>query len=283
MPEPRPPLDPAFPAPPGLEDAVVAWWLGQAGFAIRYRDELLLIDPYLSDVLADKYRGRVFPHSRLHPSPVNPSDILGLGLVLCTHGHTDHMDLGSIPYLQSSSDPLFVVPRSESVKGVSRGIPASRLLGIDAGEIFASGGVTVTAVPAAHEQISLDEHGQNLFLGYVIDIGGVRLYHSGDCTPFDGQEELIRSLDVDVALLPVNGRDAHRVGNGVPGNFELEEAVALCLSAGVPALVCHHWGLFEFNSADPDDLRDRLGEVGDLDWRVPELGAPFALARSAGE
>ncbi|WP_407359957.1 MBL fold metallo-hydrolase [Microbacterium sp. LBN7] len=270
------PLDPRFPAPAGQEDAVVLWWLGQAGFAIRSGDELLFIDPYLSDVLADKYRGRIFPHSRMHPSPVNPSDVTGLSLVLCTHGHTDHMDLGSIPYLQSASDPLFVVPRSEAVKGVARGIPAQRLLGLDAGESFRSrGGITVTAVPAAHEELTADDHAQNLFLGYVIEVGSVRIYHSGDCAPYPGQADIVRALNVDVALLPVNGRDPHRRDHGVPGNFTLEEAVALCRDAGIPSLVCHHWGLFEFNSADPVDLAQRLSDVDDIAWRIPELGVPF--------
>ncbi|WP_341947622.1 MBL fold metallo-hydrolase [Microbacterium sp. LWH11-1.2] len=277
------PLDPRFPAPADQEDAVVLWWLGQAGFAIRSGDELLFIDPYLSDVLADKYRGRIFPHSRMHPSPVNPSDVTGLSLVLCTHGHTDHMDLGSIPYLQSASDPLFVVPRSEAVKGVARGIPAQRLLGLDAGESFRSrGGITVTAVPAAHEELTADDHAQNLFLGYVIEVGSVRIYHSGDCAPYRGQADIVRALDVDVALLPVNGRDPHRRDHGVPGNFTLEEAVALCRDAGIPSLVCHHWGLFEFNSADPVDLAQRLSDVDDIAWRIPELGVPFiAVGASA--
>lgn len=277
------PLDPRFPAPAGQEDAVVLWWLGQAGFAIRSGDELLFIDPYLSNVLADKYRGRIFPHSRMHPSPVNPSDVTGLSLVLCTHGHTDHMDLGSIPYLQSASDPLFVVPRSEAVKGVARGIPAQRLLGLDAGESFRSrGGITVTAVPAAHEELTADDHAQNLFLGYVIEVGSVRIYHSGDCAPYPGQADIVRALNVDVALLPVNGRDPHRRDHGVPGNFTLEEAVALCRDAGIPSLVCHHWGLFEFNSADPADLAQRLSDVDDIAWRIPELGVPFiAVGASA--
>jgi L-ascorbate metabolism protein UlaG (beta-lactamase superfamily) len=276
------PLDPTFPAPTGQEDAVVLWWLGQAGFAIRAGDELLFIDPYLSDVLADKYRGRIFPHSRMHPSPVNPSDVTGLSLVLCTHGHTDHMDLGSIPYLQSASDPLFVVPRSEAVKGVARGIPASRLLGLDAGETFRSrGGISVTAVPAAHEELTTDDHAQNLFLGYVIEVGSVRIYHSGDCAPYPGQADIVRALNVDIALLPVNGRDTHRRDHGVPGNFTLEEAVALCRDADIPALVCHHWGLFEFNSADPADLEQRLSDVDDIAWRIPELGVPFSLTEAS--
>lgn len=272
-------IDPAFAAPLALSDDVTLWWLGQAGFAIRAGGELLFIDPYLSDVLADKYRGQIFPHARIHPSPVNPSDVTGLSLVLCTHGHTDHMDLGSIPYLQTSSDPLFVIPRAEAVKGVARGIPANRLLGLDAGETFGyRNTVSITAVPAAHEELSTDSYGQNLFLGYVIDIGGVRIYHSGDCAPYPGQAEILRHLHIDLALLPVNGRDAHRREHGVPGNFELEEAVALCRAAGIGALVVHHWGLFEFNSADPDDLRARLRDVNGIVWRIPELGVPFSAS-----
>jgi L-ascorbate metabolism protein UlaG (beta-lactamase superfamily) len=188
------------------------------------------------------------------------------------------MDLGAIPYLQTRSDPLFVVPRSEAVKGVSRGIPALRLVGLDASESFSAPGYRITAVPAAHEEIVLDGHGQNLFLGYVIEVGGVRIYHSGDCAPYPGQHELIAQLDVDLALLPVNGRDEHRKGNGVPGNLTLDEAVALTRAAGIPALVCHHWGMFAFNTADPDELRTNLAGVEDLRWRVPALGEGFTVA-----
>lgn len=271
------PIDPTFPAS-DPDAGITIWWLGQAGFALRHGDDLLFIDPYLSDVLADKYHGRLFPHVRGYDAPVAPAAVEGLGTVLCTHGHTDHMDLGSIPLLQTKSDPVFVVPRSETVKGVGRGIPASRLVGLDAGESFRTRtGVTITAVPAAHESISYDDHGQHLFLGYVLELGGYRVYHSGDCAPYDGQHELLRGLGIDLALLPVNGRDAHRNGNGVPGNFHLDEAVELCRAAGIPRLVCHHWGLFDFNSADPEELHRRLRTVDDVEWTVPTLGRPMTL------
>lgn len=276
------PIDPLFPTPAGAEGEVVLWWLGQAGFAVRHEDTLLMIDPYLSDVLADKYRGRIFPHERMQPPPVNPSDVEGLDAVLCTHGHTDHMDLGSIPYLQTSSDPLFVVPRSEAVKAVSRGIPASRLLGVDDGETFSTRGYRITALPAAHEELTEDEYGQNLFLGYVIEIGGLRIYHSGDCAPYPGQRETVAALNVDLALLPVNGRDAHRKTHGVPGNLTLDESLALVRGAGVPALVCHHWGMFAFNTADPEQLRAELSEVDDIRWHVPVLGEAFTVKELIG-
>ena len=41
--------------------AVFIWWLGQAGFALRYADWLIAIDLYLSDFLAKKYQDDPFP------------------------------------------------------------------------------------------------------------------------------------------------------------------------------------------------------------------------------
>lgn len=275
-------LDPTFPAvPEAAEGEVTLWWLGQAGFALRYRDSLVLIDPYMSDTLAEKYRGKMFPHTRMVPVPIAPEAIRGVDAVLCTHGHTDHMDPGTIRAVQVGSDPAFVVPRAERAKAIERGVPADRLVEINAGEALALAGISVHAIPAAHEELTLDADGQYLHLGYVMDFGGLRLYHSGDCVPYSEQADLLRALDVHLALLPVNGRDALRSGNGVPGNFHLHEALELCRAAGIPALLCHHWGMFDFNTASPEVLTRVLSaQAGDLRWTVPEVGVPYVVARS---
>ncbi|MDR3211754.1 MAG: hypothetical protein LBU79_07550, partial [Planctomycetota bacterium] len=47
----------ATPAPAGR---LYLYWLGQAGFAIRSPETLILVDPYLSDFLAKKYRNAHF-------------------------------------------------------------------------------------------------------------------------------------------------------------------------------------------------------------------------------
>ncbi len=48
-------------------------WLGQAGFLIDSKLGRIIIDPYLSDSLAVKYRGKRFEHVRMMPIPVNPA------------------------------------------------------------------------------------------------------------------------------------------------------------------------------------------------------------------
>lgn len=55
---------------------IVLHWLGQAGFILEYGGQRLLIDPYLSDTLENKYRGTATPHERMMASPISP-DALG--------------------------------------------------------------------------------------------------------------------------------------------------------------------------------------------------------------
>lgn len=104
----------------------------------------------------------------------------------------------------------------------------------------------------------------------MIEIAGVRIYHSGDCVPYPGLTANVAALAPHVALLPVNGRDAERSGNGVPGNFTLDEAVTLAKGAGVRVMIAHHHGLFDFNTIAP----------GEIDARIVEERGALALYRA---
>jgi L-ascorbate metabolism protein UlaG (beta-lactamase superfamily) len=254
-------------------------WLGAAGFALVVADRLVLIDPYLSDSLAAKYRGRLFPHVRLFPSPISSEEIPDVSAVLHTHGHTDHLDPGTIPGLASSGTPAFVVPAACRALAVERGVPSGRLLDAMDGSQLEVAGLSVTALPAAHEDLVVDSEGNHPCLGYVIDTGLTRIYHSGDCVPYPGLAERLRDLRVDIALLPINGRDEYRRQNGVPGNFTVNEAVQLCRSAGIPELLCHHFGLFDFNTVPPAVALRELVTVDDLGWTLPAVGAGFLIER----
>lgn len=244
-----PACDPAdLPLP---EQGAALWWLGQAGFLIRQGGLSMVIDAYLSDSLAEKYRGTRFPHQRMMPPPVAPGDLRGIDWLLCTHAHTDHMDPGTIaPLLAANPRARVLAPRACRDQALARGVPQDRLVLIDAGETVDLGGVLATATPAAHEDLRQTADG-HLFLGYVLTGGGVTLWHSGDTIPFPGLAGLVAPHRPDLALLPVNGRDAERAAHGVPGNLTLAEAVALADAIGARGMLGHHFGLFDFNTLDP--------------------------------
>lgn len=207
---------------PGNELAI--HWLGQAGFVIDMAGARLVIDPYLSDSLAEKYKGTPRPHTRMMPPPVMPDDIPFVDLVLCTHAHTDHMDPGTLPRLLAANPSArLVAPRAMQARAIERsGTSGDRLVLANAGErLFLLRGISIIPTRAAHETLETDADGNHNFLGYVLKAGPLSLWHSGDCIPFDGLEDEVATLEPGVALLPVNGRRRELSENGVPGNFSL--------------------------------------------------------------
>ncbi|MCR9120777.1 MAG: MBL fold metallo-hydrolase [Phyllobacteriaceae bacterium] len=243
------PLASVLAEPPG--DEVRLYWLGQAGFVIDGGRRRVVIDPYLSDSLAMKYRGQPFPHTRMMPAPVKPDDIGHVDLVLATHAHTDHLDPGTLPALMSTNPgAMLLAPAAVEAMALERGgIGSNRLVGVDAGDVTEPViGVRVTATRAAHETIRHDTAGRHMFLGYGIALGGATIFHSGDTVPFEGQVEEVAALKADLALLPVNGRDTRRASQGVPGNLHLTEAADLAAGAGIAAMIAHHFDMFEFNT-----------------------------------
>lgn len=265
------------------DDDLHLWWLGQAGFALRRGGFKLLIDPYLSDFLATKYRGREFPHIRMMPPPVEPDAVNGLDFVLCTHAHSDHMDPGGLPTLvKGNPDCRFVVPRAERNVAIERGVPEEQLVLINACEENAlSGGVSLKAIASAHEDLKTDTDGNHHYLGYILEWDGIRIYHGGDGVPYDGLAAALKEAAdrIDLMLLPVNGRDAFRRSRGVPGNFTFEESAELCRAVGSRHFIPHHFGMFDFNTADEEELRKKaLAEAPNTECIVPEVGIEYVLS-----
>ncbi len=250
----------ASPAPDDRDSTLHAWWLGQAGFLFEACGLRMLIDPYLSDYLAKKYAGKKYSHIRMSPPPIQPEALFDIDFVLATHGHTDHLDPGSIPVIARNNPACrFIVPESCRATALERGVPPESLVMVNAGDrIPLGGGAVLSAIPAAHEQLEKDAAGHYLHLGFVFDFAGLVAWHSGDCCPYPGLEDTLAGFRVDVAFLPVNGRDAERTGNGIIGNFKLDESVDLVLAVPMALGLGHHFGLFDFNTIDPEEARRYL-------------------------
>lgn len=226
--------------------SLAIWWLGQSGFLIKSSATTVLIDPYLSEHLTRKYENTARPHVRMTRNPIAPHFLSGIDHVLASHKHSDHFDPGTIPaLLNASPNAILVHPESLSGHAESLGVASGKRVGLTADGLYQRRGVTVRAIPSAHEGLDTDERGHHLYLGFVIEVDGLRLYHSGDTLAYEGLAEAIGPAPVDVMFLPINGRDPAR---GVPGNMSATEAITLANVVRPRHVVPHHYDMFTFNT-----------------------------------
>ena len=261
------------------------FWLGQAGFLVDTGELRIVIDPYLSDSLAEKYRGKMFPHVRMMAAPIAADELRDVDWVLSTHSHTDHLDPGTVPLLAKANPGCrFLVPRSAYPVALERGVPSQRIVLCNTADTIVlqsrhgagsspDSTVTVSVVPGAHEERRLDDDGNDLFTGYVLQFSHIVLYHSGDTIPFPALSEALSRFTIDIALLPVNGRDDRRRANGIPGNMTLDEAVELADELDVSVLIGHHYDMFDFNTIERSWGVRRLAE------RASDRQERYLLAR----
>ncbi len=265
------------------------WWLGQAGFAFQYSSILFLIDPYLSDSLAKKYKDKELPHRRLMAAPILPDEVSNLDFVLCSHRHSDHMDPETLPVLaENNKNCKFILPEAHRKYAFNLGLPEDRIIGMNAQDtIKLKEGCTVTAVASAHEELMQNEAGEHCYLGYIIRFDSIALYHSGDCVPFTGLAEELLKHHIDIALLPINGRDQYRRKRNIAGNFTVSEAIELCKNARIPILMGHHFELFDFNTIDRTDaqrefMQNALNKGQEpSECLLPEISIKYVVTKAA--
>jgi L-ascorbate metabolism protein UlaG (beta-lactamase superfamily) len=241
--------------------ALGVWWLGQSGFLLAWRGSHLLIDPYLSDSLTRKYADTPRPHVRMTAIPIDPARLAFVRGVTSSHNHTDHLDAESIlPILGASPDVALVVSEANRAFAAERlGVVPGRLTGITAERAVEVGPFRLHAVPAAHEARERDAAGHDRYIGLVVEAGPLTIYHSGDTIPYDGMAEILRRWQIDLALLPINGRDPAR---GVAGNLWGAEAAQLAHAIGARLVVPCHYDMFTFNTATPDAFLAEAAALG---------------------
>jgi L-ascorbate metabolism protein UlaG (beta-lactamase superfamily) len=251
------------------------WWLGQSGFLLQWGGRHLLMDPYLSDSLTQKYSATDKPHVRMTERVMDPSRLGFVDVVTSSHQHTDHLDAETLgPILQANPAVELVVPASNREFAAERlAISPDRLRVLDDGQSVSAAGFTLHAIPAAHETVERDQLGRCRFLGYVVEFGGLVIYHSGDTIRYDGMAERLRNWDIGVALLPINGRRPER---RVAGNLWGHEAAELAHDCGIRLVIPCHYEMFEFNSETPDEFVTACHRLGQ-DYRLLRAGERFSF------
>lgn len=251
-------------------DALHLWWLGQSGYLVQWQGQHLLLDPYLSDSLTRKYANTAKPHVRMTEIAIAPDRLNFIDVVTSSHNHTDHLDGETLGPLRQVNPTLQII-----VSAANRAFAADRLqvaseqlTAITLDVSITVGAFTFHAVPAAHEQIEQDEQGHHKFIGLIVEAGPWTLYHSGDTVLYDGMVETLRRWSIDLAMLPINGRDPKR---GVAGNLSGIEAAQLGKGIGAKLVIPCHYDLFEFNTVTPNEFSQQAAAL-QQPYRILQCG-----------
>ncbi|MCB0685666.1 MAG: MBL fold metallo-hydrolase [Saprospiraceae bacterium] len=239
------------------------WWLGQSGFLIHYQGQYLLLDPYLSDSLTIKYANTDKPHIRMTELVIDPSRLDFIDVVTSSHNHTDHLDGDTlIPLIQKNPNLKMVIPEANRQFVSNRiGCEFNWPIGLNVNEKISSGHFTFYGVPAAHNDLDRNEHGQCLYMGYVISFGPWTIYHSGDTLWYEGLDKLLSQFRIDVAFLPINGNKPER---RVAGNLNAAEAARLGKEINARLVIPCHYDMFTFNTEDPSTFVEAAEKIGQV-------------------
>ena len=198
-------------------------FVGHSTTLIRLGRTTVITDPFLRAGLGPLRRrgGRVAAESLGAPD-----------LILLSHLHRDHLDLGSLRRLPSSATA--VIPRG-AADLVGRG-GAREIVELSPGESAKVAGMEIEATRATHGG-HRDRHWGSAVepLGFVVSAEGRRVYFAGDTDLF---EEMSAIGPLDVALLPVWGWGPS-VG---PGHLDPGRAAEALRLLRPRVAVPIHWG-----------------------------------------
>ncbi len=246
-------------------------WLGHASWLVQIGADSILIDPVIGDSLVGFTRrnGRV---------PIAAKSLPPIAAQLVTHNHYDHMDM---PSLRAVGAPVVVGLASGRLFGGR--LPTTELGWWDSAEI---GGVRVTFVPSQHwSRRTLTDANRALWGGFVIEGGGLSIYHSGDTAYFEGFLDIGRHFPrLDVALLPIGAYDPHWFMS--KQHMNPEEALRAFQDLGARRMVAMHWGTFKLTDEPLDEppalLLRQASDSGLTDVaRVVAVGETVTLAPRA--
>jgi len=154
---------------------------GHSGFLIENGKVNIYVDPFQLDKLTEEQKKFLQEHKATH--------------ICITHLHNDHLSPEDIKYVSNEQTQIIAPSCCNSLK------KNSNYNSLDVGEIKVINGVEIKAVHAYNTDKKFHTK-QMGFVGFIINVDGVKFYHAGDTDVIDEMKDYV---DLDAALLPVSG------------------------------------------------------------------------------
>jgi len=185
-----------------------ALWIGHATVLLQIYDKVIITDPFLTDNIGVLQKRIVEPGLDL-------KNLKKCDMILISHSHFDHLNLGSLGMLEDKfprCDLVFPAGLEEFLPNLDFKLHdlkcADKDKKIYTGETKEINGVKITSVAAYHwaGRYGLDGliWGYNAYTGFIIQYKDVTVYFSGD-TSYDEKffKYLGENYTIDLELIPI--------------------------------------------------------------------------------
>jgi N-acyl-phosphatidylethanolamine-hydrolysing phospholipase D len=259
----RPPPDPhasvfaresaAFVTPRAAQEQLTITWIGHAALLLQIGGKNVLTDPQLGERASPV----AFAGPRRWVPPGVPLDALPpIDLVLLSHDHYDHLDVGSVRAIARRwPEAPWIAPLRLGAFLLHLGV--AQAIELDWWERRAVAGLEVAATPAQHfsGRTPFDRN-RTLWCGYTLAAGARKVFFAGDTGYHPEFGRIGRELGpFDAALLPVGAYEPRWFMR--PVHMNPEEAVRAFADLGTGGtraiMVPIHWGTFKLTDEPMDE------------------------------
>jgi L-ascorbate metabolism protein UlaG (beta-lactamase superfamily) len=247
----------------------------------------ILTDPVWATRLAPLPGGTLKRH---RPAGIRFEDLPHIDVVLISHNHFDHMDVGTLKKLDRAFHPRIITGLGNTAYLSNNGVHGSQ--DIDWWQSVPVGnGVSITGVPARHWSArTLDDADRTLWLGFVIESPEGDVYFAGD-TGFTRDFAMIRErygqrgrAPFRLAILPIAPGRPH--DDMASRHMDAADAVRAFHVLGAKQAMGVHFGTFVQGDDGEDEqalrIHDMVRESGNtLNFFTLRNGQSVLLPRPA--
>ena len=204
-------------------------WFGQASVKIQYSGKTIYIDPFSLKV-TDK------------------ADV-----IFITHPHFDHYSEEDIKKI-ATPDTIIYCPAELTEKANNLGL--AKVNEVAPGYESEWKGIGVKAVPA-YNIVKADKHPKEKgWVGYVLTLGSVKIYHAGDTERIPE----MKGIKCDIILLPL--------GQTYTMNT-IDDAVKAAIDTDASIAIPIHYGMYEGKTEDAEIFKKQLD--GWVEVLIPKI------------
>ncbi len=176
---------------------------------------------------------------KVYIDPFKIDASLKADIILITHSHYDHCSVADVEKILGEDTVIVCPPDCLSVLNHLR-VKEFRIA--EPNKSIDINGIKIETVPAYN--ISKQFHPKtNNWVGYIVNVDGVRIYHAGDTDLIDEMSK----ISCDIALLPVSGTYVMNADEAVEATRHIKAKVAIPM----------HYGSIIGSGADAKSFKER--------------------------